>query len=272
MPRIKPVVPALAALAAVTLVTGVVACGSGGTVPASRAGTTMCQPYGTAAVAGGAYTVQHDEWGSSAAECVSTTGAADLTVTKSALANPADGDPGSYPSIYAGCNWGDCTKGGLTADPLRLNDIRSGAVTTSLATVDPPGGAYDVSYDIWINRTPATSGAPDGLEVMVWLNSHGGVQPAGDQVARGVQAGGHDYDVWYSADAGNGPCVTYVMTTALTTVRNLDLAPLLADAGQRGYADPSWYLIAVEAGFEIWHGGQGLTASAFSVTLDPPAA
>jgi glycosyl hydrolase family 12 len=180
---------------------------------------------------------------------------------------PADGDPGSYPSIYAGCNWGACTHGGLAAQPRQLSGLGPGTVTTTFATADPPGGAYDVSYDIWTNKEPTASGAPDGTEVMVWLNSHGGVQPAGDEVASGVQVGGYAYDVWYSADAGNGPCVTYEMTTARTAVANLDLRPLFTDAGQRGYLSASWYLIAVEAGFEIWQGGTGLAVQRFSVTL-----
>lgn len=50
-------------------------------------------------------------------------------------------------------------------------------------------------------------------------------------------------------------------------VKNLDLLPLFEDAGQRGYLDPSWYLIAVEAGFEIWQGGAGLSVRDFSVAL-----
>ena len=124
-----------------------------------------------------------------------------------------------------------------------------------------------MSYDIWLNKTPTASGAPNGAEVMVWLNHHGGVQPAGDEVASGVKIGGYSYDVWYSKDAGNGPCVTYSMTTAHTDVTNLDLLPLFEDGGNRGYLDPSWYLIAVEAGFEIWQGGEGLAVRHFSVAL-----
>jgi len=235
--------------------------------PAAHGPMTMCQPYQATAVDGGTYTLQDDEWGSSAAECVSTEGGTGFVVTKSAIANPAYGNPGSYPDLYAGCNWGACTKGGLTADPPQIIDMNPGSVTTSLATTDPPGGAYDVSYDIWVNQTPSTPGAPDGLEVMVWLNHHGGVEPAGNEVASDVQVGGYDYDVWYSSNAGNGPCVTYVMTTARTAVSGLDLGPLFYDAGQRGYLSASWYLIAVEAGFEIWNGGAGLAVNSFSVAL-----
>lgn len=279
----RRITPVLFALAATMLSAGCVACGSGGTSaiapagavvpaahgtgPAAQDATTMCEPYQITDVAGGTYAVQDDEWGSSAAQCVSTKGGNDFTVTKSEIVKPADGDPGSYPSIYAGCNWGACTQGGLAGRPQRLGGLGPGSVTTTLATTDPPGGTYDVSYDLWFNRTSTTYRAPDGAELMVWLNRHGGVQPAGDEVASGITIGGYQYDVWYAANAGNGPCVTYLMTTGRTKVTNLDLFPLFEDAGKRGYLDPSWYLIAIEAGFEIWQGGAGLSVQDFSVAL-----
>lgn len=272
MLRIRPI---LFALGAIMIGTGCLACGgssssgsaSGGTTPTAQAGTTMCQTYQTTNVDSGAYTVQTDEWDSSAAQCVSTSGGAGFTVTKSALANSAGGDPASYPSIYAGCNWGDCTRNGLAAHPQKVSDLGPGDVTTSLATTDPAGSAYDVSYDIWFNQTPTTSSAPNGLEVMIWLNSHGGVQPAGSVVQSNAKLGPYTYNIWYSSNAGNGPCVTYQMTTTTSTVSNLDLAPLLANAEQNGVLESSWYLIAVEAGFEIWHGGAGLAVKGFSVAL-----
>jgi Glycosyl hydrolase family 12 len=281
MRRIKPV---LYAVAAAALGAACLACGSGsgngaspgaggvvpvttGTAAVGHGAATMCQPYQATDVADGAYTIQDDEWDSKAAQCVSTKGGAAFTVTKSELANPADGNPGSYPSIYAGCNWGACTQGGLAAQPQQLGNLNPGDVTTTLTTTQPSGGAYDVSYDIWLNKTPTAPGAPDGAEVMVWLSHHGGVQPAGDKVASGVKIDGYSYDVWFSTNAGNGPCVTYSMTTAHTDVSDLDLLPLFEDAGNRGYLDPAWYLIAVEAGFEIWQGGQGLAVKDFSVAL-----
>ncbi|MCW2929205.1 MAG: glycoside hydrolase, family 6, partial [Actinomycetia bacterium] len=39
----------------------------------------------------------------------------------------------------------------------------------------------------------------------------------------------------------------------------------VADAVRRGYISSSWYLIDVEAGFELWQGGAGLATNSFSV-------
>jgi hypothetical protein len=44
----------------------------------------------------------------------------------------------------------------------------------------------------------------------------------------------------------------------------MDIKAFTRDAVRRGAITPSWYLIGVEAGFEIWQGGRGLTTHAFS--------
>ena len=57
------------------------------------------------------------------------------------------------------------------------------------------------------------------------------------------------------------------MTTPTTSVSGLDLAPLVQDAISRGYIQPSWWLIDIEAGFELWQGGAGLATNSFSVNV-----
>ena len=264
MLRIRPAFLALAlALGSVGLV-GTAATG------AHANDIRLCQ-YQVASVSGGRYTVQNNEWGSPAPECVTTDGRAEFRVASSAISNPTDGAPGGYPSIFAGCHWGDCTTGGLAEEPLRLADLAADIVTSSWYTTDPGGtsNAYNVAYDIWINRTPATSGAPNGTELMVWINHHGPVQPAGSVVAAGVRIGGNRYDVWYNPGSGTGDGVSYEMISPHAGVTNLDIGTLISDAELRGYTDPSWYLIAIEAGFEIWRGGAGLATRYFSVNLMP---
>ena len=57
------------------------------------------------------------------------------------------------------------------------------------------------------------------------------------------------------------------MTSATTSVSNLDIGTLAQDAVSRGYTKSSWYLIDVEAGFELWQGGAGLATNSFSVSV-----
>ncbi len=238
--------------------------------PAAAAATTLCQEQ-TAPVSGGAYTVQNNEFDSSAPECVSTDGSDDFTVASSSIGNATNGSPGAYPSIYQGCHWGNCSSGGLTAHPVQVAALTPGTVTTSWSTTQPGGSsAYDVAYDIWFSQTAATTGQPDGSELMVWLNHNGPVQPFGSEVASNVTLGGHTYNVWEGTQS-SWDTVTYDMTSPATSVAGLDVGTLAQDMVSRGYTKSSWYLIDVEAGFELWQGGAGLTTNSFSVTVDGSA-
>ncbi|HTT51853.1 MAG TPA: hypothetical protein VMH35_10685 [Streptosporangiaceae bacterium] len=250
---------------AATLLLGVASAACSTVAPAARTTvTTLCHSQ-AAPVSGGAYQVNNNEWASGAAQCISTDGNARFTVTHSAIDNRGKSAPGGYPSIYRGCHWGACTaRSGL---PIQVSRIGPGTVTTSWRTIQPGGSSiYNAAYDIWFNRTPATSGRPDGAELMVWLVIHGPYHPAGVMVASGLEAGGHRYDVWVIHHARRNT-ITYVMTTPATSVRQLDLAPLVADAVRRGSISTSWYLIAVEAGFELWFRGADLATTSFSVRV-----
>jgi hypothetical protein len=224
--------------------------------------TTLCNSQ-TLAASGGAYMIQNNEWGSSAPECISTDGNADFTVANSSISNSTSGAPGGYPSIYKGCHWGACTS--ASGFPIQVSALHTGTVTSSWSTSQPGGGnAYDVAYDIWFNQAPATTGQPNGAELMIWLNHNGSVQPFGSQVASNVSIGGRGYNVWFGNQGWN--TISYTMTSPAASVSNLDIGQLVADAVSRGYIQNSWYLIDVEAGFELWQGGAGLATNSFSVS------
>lgn len=232
-----------------------------------QATTTSLGGMQSTPVAGGAYTVQNNEWGSGAPESITTSGKADFAVTNSSIDNATNAAPGGYPSIYAGCHWGNCTHGGLGAHPVQVTRLTiPGTVTTSWKTRQPgDSAAYDAAYDLWFNQMPAATGQPDGAELMVWLNHHGAVQPFGSQVGT-ASIGGVSYQVWEGAQSW-GDTISYVMASPTTSVSDLDVGALAADAVRRGYIRTSWYLIDVEAGFELWRGGAGLATDSFSVDL-----
>jgi cellulose 1,4-beta-cellobiosidase len=239
-----------------------------GSTGAQAATTSLCQEQ-TASVSGGTYIVQNNEFDSSASECVTTDGNSDFTVANSSIANATNGEPGAYPSIYQGCHWGNCSSGGLTSSPIQVSSLTTGKVSTSWSTTQPggSGNAYDVAYDIWVNQTPTTSGQPNGTEIMVWLNHNGSVQPFGSEVASNVSLGGHTYNIWYGTQS-SWDTVTYDMTSGSTSVSNLDVGTLAQDSVSRGYTKSSWYLIDIEAGFELWQGGAGLATNSFSVSTN----
>jgi hypothetical protein len=256
-----PITRALALPAGLALAGGLLAVSLPAVSSEASTNPTLCQQQ-TAHIDSSDYTVENNEWGSSEPECSTPVGSTGFKVANSAIANSTYGAPGGYTAIYKGCHWGQCTRD--SGFPVKVSDITPGKVTTTWNT-DQPGGSndYDVAYDIWFNQQPKTNGQPNGTEMMIWLNHNGAVQPFGSKSASNVSIGGRSYDVWYGNQGWN--TVSYTMNTGTTSVSNLDLQPLIADAISRGWISPSWYLIDVEAGFEIWHGGQGLATKSFSV-------
>ncbi|MBX6371953.1 MAG: cellulose binding domain-containing protein [Acidothermus sp.] len=243
-----------------TVAAGVLALGG----PAYGATTTTCSPTSVTSVAGDEYRVQANEWNSSAQQCLTidtTTGAWSVSTANFNL--PTNGAPATYPAIYKGCHWGNCTTVNVGM-PIQVSKI--GSATTSWSTTQVSSGAYDVAYDVWTNTTPTTSGQPNGTEVMIWLNSRGGVQPFGSQTATGVNVAGHTWNVWQGQQT-SWKIISYVLTPGATSISNLDLKAIMLDAAARGSLNTSDYLIDVEAGFEIWQGGQGLASNSFSVSV-----
>lgn len=225
------------------------------------------------------YTVQNDEWNSSAFECINVnTAATSFTVAQSNLSHltTSDGNPdhpSGYPSIYKGCHWttANCTQNsGL---PLQISNISAATSNWSPQLSQTSTDKFDVAYDIWFNKEQSMPTQPDGAELMIWLNSQNGPHPAGMQVASSVNIGGATFDVWFGVTGWN--VVSYVLTGSGTPAisqagtTNLDIWPFISDAMSRGYIQSAWWLMSIEAGFEIWDGGQGLTTNSFSASVFP---
>lgn len=260
-----PLARPLALPAALILAGGILAVSLPAASSEAAKTTKLCHSQ-TASVSGGAYIIDNNEWGSSAPECIITNGRAEFRVANSSIANGGDGAPGGYPDIYKGCFYGACTsRSGL---PIRVSEIRAGTVTTSWRTAQPRGSSiYNAAYDIWFNKTPTTRRKANGAELMIWLNHHGPKHPFGSEVASNVSIGGRSYNVWFGGRTGRYGTITYTMTSRARSVRNLDLRPLEVNAMSRGYLRRSWYLISVQAGFEVWQGGKGLVTKSFSVNV-----
>src|SRR5262245_34124815 len=180
-----------AAIATMVAVAGIAAApaasAAGGTIEA----TQTCQPQGTIVTPGGEFTIQANEWNSTAPQCITYSSGTAWSVSTANFGLGTNGAPATYPSIFKGCHWGNCTTGsGL---PIQVSNL--GTATSSWSTGQVGSGAYDVAYDIWFNSTPTTPGQPDGTELMIWLNSRGGVQPFGSRTGTS-SAAGHNWDVW----------------------------------------------------------------------------
>jgi hypothetical protein len=213
---------------------------------------STCDKYGTISVANGEYTLTNNEWGSDARQCIQATGGTGFKVTSCEI---NQNSVGSFPSIYKGCHWGNCTSN--SGCPIQVNQIGSGSVSFSVSS-SRPSGKYDIMTEGWFSpSTNSSNGYNGGAELLVALD-YIGMTWAGNQV--GTFNG---YNVYYSNVGWN--FVQYVKTGQSSL--NINIKDFINDMISRGYIQSNWYLHDWEAGFEIESGGVGLTANSFSFSV-----
>jgi hypothetical protein len=228
-------------------------------MPALGAAQSTCSTTGTISIDGGEYIFQNNEWNSTLEQCATVSGVG-FTLTTADFNLSTNGAPATYPSIYRGCHWGDCT----SSNPFPIQESNIASASTSVTITQPAGYNNDAAYDIWFNQTSTTSGQPNGTEIMIWINHQGAPQPFGSDVATAT-IDGASYQVWTGRQT-SWNIISYVAVNPVTSVNNLDLRPFFSDAVSRGSLESSWWLIDVEYGFEVWDGGQGLGISGYSVS------
>lgn len=227
---------------------------------AAHADTTICEKYGSTTIQGGKYVVMNNNWGDDTQQCINVTSTG-FSVTQASHNKAQNGAPGAYPAVYAGCHYANCSSGsGL---PLQASNSQFNTVQTSVSMTYPGSGVYDAAYDIWFDPTARKDGQNTGAEIMVWLNHTGSVQPVGSRVGTANIAGG-TWDVWEGNIGWN--VISYVRTSPTNSI-NFAVHSFFDDAVNRGYAQRSWYLTSVQAGFEPWVGGTGLAVNNFSYSI-----
>jgi hypothetical protein len=228
------------------------------TASGAQADTTICEPFGTTTVQG-RYVVQNNRWGTSATQCIAVTDSG-FRITQADGSVPTNGAPKSYPSVYNGCHYTNCSPG--TNLPAQLSAISSAPTSTSYSYVND--AAYDAAYDIWLDPTPRTDGV-NRTEIMIWFNRVGSVQPVGSPVGTAT-VGGREWQVW-SGNNGSNDVLSFVAPSAISSW-SFDVMDFARQAVSRGLAQNNWYLTSVQAGFEPWQNGTGLALTSFSSTVN----
>lgn len=225
---------------------------------ASHADTTICEEFGSTTIQG-RYVVQNNRWGTSATQCISVTNSG-FRITQADGSVPTNGAPKSYPSVFNGCHYTNCSPG--TNLPAQLSSISSAPSGISYSYVS--GAAYDAAYDIWLDPTPRTDGV-NRTEIMIWFNRVGSVQPVGSVVGSAT-VGGRQWQVWSGNNGGND-VLSFVAPSAIDSW-NFDVMDFVRQAVSRGLAQNNWYLTSIQAGFEPWQNGAGLAVNSFSSTVN----
>lgn len=172
---------------------------------------------------------------------------------------PTNGAPASYPNVQIGCHWGLCTPN----NPLVSRKANSFVTLWAdwSTTNSSASGVYNKSYDLWFNTTPTTSGQANAQELMIWYSRQGAIQPIGSLVAT-IAVGSRTMEIWR-----DGFTTTYMYKSGNPLSHAISLKYFVDDAIARGYINPNWYLITIQAGYEIWQGGAGLLTNTFDLSV-----
>src|SRR6266540_3823450 len=190
--------------------------------PSPTLAQSSCNAFAVFAVGGG-YNVQNNGFNlQGATQCITVNSSGtNWSVTTTANV-PTNGAPSGYPSIYAGCHWGTCSPN-QHGMPIQYTSITSSPTTWNVTP--SPNGNWDIAYDIWFNPNSSTSNNSTGLELMVWINHMGSIQPAGSVVASNVTIGGMTWNIWRSGSTQNSGTVSYVATNPFSACVNCGGAP-----------------------------------------------
>ena len=225
--------------------------------PAS-ADTQICEQYGSTTIQG-RYVVQNNRWGTTAQQCINVTDNG-FAITSQQGSSPTNGAPVSYPSIFVGCHYTNCSPG--TNLPIQVSQISS--ATSSISYNYVSGATYNASYDIWLDPTPKRDGVAQ-MEIMIWFNRQGSIQPIGSAVGT-ANVGGRTWEVWRGSNGANN-VISYLAPSAITSW-SFNVLDFIADTRSRGAITNSWYLTSIQAGFEPWQGGTGLGVNSFSAAVN----
>jgi hypothetical protein len=230
------------------------------TAPAApaQADTQICEQYGTTTI-GGRYVVMNNRWGTSAQQCINVTGTG-FSITSQQGTGNTSGAPVSYPAVYLGCHYANCSPG--TNLPIRVSDISS--ATSSVGYNFVSGATYDAAYDIWLDPSPRTDGV-NQQEIMIWFNRQGSIQPIGSVVGNAT-IGGRTWEVWRGGN-GTNAVISYVAPSPIASW-SFSVLDFINDVKNRGAITSSWYLTSIQAGFEPWIGGTGLAVTSFAAAVN----
>ncbi|GAB4105978.1 cellulose binding domain-containing protein [Micromonospora taraxaci] len=243
------------AAAGLLLTSSLVAVALGGNASAD---TLICEQYGSTTIQG-RYVVQNNRWGTTAQQCINVTNNG-FEITTLNGSSPTNGAPTAYPSVFFGCHYTNCSPG--TNLPIQVSQISS--ATSSISYRYVSGATYNASYDIWLDPSPKRDGV-NQMEIMIWLNRQGPIQPIGSVVGS-VNLAGRTWEVWRGSNGSNN-VISYVASSAISSL-NFSVLDFINDTRNRGAITNSWYLTSIQAGFEPWQGGVGLAVTSFSANVN----
>ena len=172
----------------------------------------------------------------------------------------------AYPEIIFGQKPGSTSTS--EALPIKINDV--GVAVISYEVSSTYAGSGNVAFDCWLTDTPdpATWGVPPIThEIMIWLDSLGGMHPGGAYLER-ASLGSVTYAVYVGDNYGQGwRYIAFASAESRLGVGTLDLGSILAYIKEKNLVTGDEYLASIEFGNEIAGGAGETVVKRYTVTI-----
>jgi hypothetical protein len=269
MPRYKPVrLLVIVLLSAVAIPTGAQLAGAqpAGVQPTTKSPPviSLCRQYQHVKVKKGksaTYVVKNDFWGTNKMCLKNSRRRPNFRVTKTGR-NKIGGRVESFPYILRGCSWGVCSPKAKL--PAKVKKLHRPEATWHART--KARGVWNAALELWFSKHKLKNGQANGAELMIWLNTR--------RLPKSSHRTVHiDHTTWYLAHwrtSGHGKTWNYIQFRRVSRrsgVTKLRLGPFIRTAEREHWIRPSYWMLNIEAGFEIWHGGRGLGTKTFSARV-----
>lgn len=241
--------------------------GNVGQAPSLAVAGSSCDNYHVKEVQANnvTYTLINNVWNPSGGQqCIEYLGTSFKITTQTN--NSTSHAPASFPAAILGRKANHYAAGGGL--PAQLSTISSLETGFKYKAKGIPG-RYNAAYDIWLDSNPNLSGDNPQYFVMLWPWTQGqGVQPAGSHT-HDATIEGMKWKVWTGGVGEHGGRYIAYQEVSTNQIESLhvDLKPFFDDATANHGLPANLHLINVQAGFEIWEGGQGLEAEYFYATV-----
>lgn len=172
----------------------------------------------------------------------------------------------AYPAIIYGRKPGALSTASTL--PHRINALKALRVDYSVSVSHQ--GAANIAFDIWLTQTnspSAFSAPPITHEIMIWLDSFGGVIPEGAYLET-TEIDGTLYDVHMASKHGGGwQYIAFNPQVPQLGQRSTNIHSFLTYVQNKGHLTGQEYVASVELGSEIESGRGELKIEHFEVRV-----
>jgi hypothetical protein len=198
------------------------------------------------------YNIYNDNFG--AGTCLRNDGNVGFTIAASSV---EDGY-GAFPNISNGWEWGLSPLHDPTF-PVQYRD--DGSPRADVKTHLINSGIWNAAFDMWFSTYKQENGQDNAAEVMIWLDCNRNCIGQDSPIVTVDEVKFHK-DTWIADHNGvRWRYTAYVAVSHRNYFTNLWLNPFFKNAGVK----PTWYLTSIDFGFELVHGGKGLSVTSYSL-------